>query len=76
MTRLNSMAIPTADHLRPRLDLPMIKHSPKDGFKHGSVAIPAPAPTQKRAADSLAALRPGDLPAPGDRLPPARSSSE
>jgi hypothetical protein len=28
MTRVNSMAIPTAD-LRPRLDLPMIKRSPK-----------------------------------------------
>ena len=37
----------------------MIKRSPKDRFKHGSVAHPrkAPAPTQKRAVDSLAALR-------------------
>jgi hypothetical protein len=47
MTRLNSMAIPTAD-LRPRLDLPMIKRSPKDGFKHGGVAIPAKHPYRLR----------------------------
>jgi len=39
MTRVNSMAIPTAD-LRHRLDLPTIKPSSRDGFKRGSVAIP------------------------------------
>jgi len=81
MTRVNSMAIPTAD-LRHRLDLPTIKPSPKDGFKRGGVAYPrkAPAPTQKRATDwpavfppssdtGAAADSPGGLPRarePGD----------
>jgi hypothetical protein len=57
MTRVNSMAIPTAD-LRPRLDLPMIKRSSQRWFQARQRGYPrAPAPTQKRAVDSLAALR-------------------
>jgi hypothetical protein len=59
------MAIPTADLRRPRLDLPTIKRSPKDGFEHGSV--PSPQTTRadsETGLDSLAALRPHQTPEP------------
>jgi hypothetical protein len=61
MTRLNSMAIPTAD-LRPRLDLPTIKPSPKDGFKQGSLAIPQ----STRAESEMGRRFAGGAPASSD----------
>ena len=97
MTRVNSMAIPTARPTSSAGSADDQTLSPKDGFKHGSGAIPAkpransetghrfaggvPASSDTgAAADSPGGLprarEPGDLHAPGDRFPAARSSSE